>query len=608
MELRGQISTTTLTTFLGISWDPETDRVLFPLPTITLNKATKRSLLREISTKNKTNWDDPLNEEEASTLKKIRQTPEVIIRIPRVGLEVSHRIAMDVHDFVDASEDCVAACVYMKPPRCERLAQLMCSKSRLTPLKGPTIPRLELLASLIGCRLSSCLLTNTTYVWTDSQIALAWITGGKMSHPPFIQRRLQEIRSYGFRFNYIPTSINPAAIATRGLTMSQLRDSKLWWHGPPFLLESEERWPNKQESIVDEEEKLNIASFCLPQITERGSVVGPDPLRYSSWKRMIATLIIMITFIRNIAKNSVSLQGRLVKPTNRNSSRANKIALLEMQRRCPPSTDDIMNLSNCQPKPKPIYILRSDPTSRLVILDKDERCQHESTSHTLNALRMQFWIPTGRATVRKALNSCLSCKKRNTPPLKLPPIPQLPTSRVRAKSPFENVGIYYTGPFNVLVSGGMVRKIWVVLITCLTIRAIHLEISTSLSLEEFLRAIRRFIARRGRPSIIISDNGTNFKGADPPDPTASLDRYCSKEGIEWRFIPANSSWVGGVYERLIGSDRQFSTYTRRADTVTTLLFDLSTFSFHTLYPAYQRTAQARQTYRSQIHGHISSGV
>uniref|UniRef100_A0A1I7XI20 DUF5641 domain-containing protein n=1 Tax=Heterorhabditis bacteriophora TaxID=37862 RepID=A0A1I7XI20_HETBA len=98
-------------------------------------------------------------------------------------------------------------------------------------------------------------------------------------------------------------------------------------------------------------------------------------------------------------------------------------------------------------------------------------------------------------------------------PFMLPPIPSLPPARLQTDTPFTNVGIDYAGPFHVWTITSSATKVWIVLFTCLTIRAVHLEIATNLSSEEFLRAFRRFVARRGRPSLIISDNGTNFKGA-----------------------------------------------------------------------------------------------
>uniref|UniRef100_A0A1I7XQM6 Integrase catalytic domain-containing protein n=1 Tax=Heterorhabditis bacteriophora TaxID=37862 RepID=A0A1I7XQM6_HETBA len=105
----------------------------------------------------------------------------------------------------------------------------------------------------------------------------------------------------------------------------------------------------------------------------------------------------------------------------------------------------------------------------------------------------------------------------------------------------------------------LIVKVWIVLFTCLSTRAMH-ELANTLSTEEFLRYFRRFVARRGRQSIIYSDNGTNFKGKaqivtnwkEPTDLATSLSRYYSTQDVQWRFIPTHSPWFGRACQRLIG--------------------------------------------------------
>ncbi|GFY59391.1 integrase catalytic domain-containing protein [Trichonephila inaurata madagascariensis] len=85
----------------------------------------------------------------------------------------------------------------------------------------------------------------------------------------------------------------------------------------------------------------------------------------------------------------------------------------------------------------------------------------------------------------------------------------LPSDRVNDAVVFEVVGVDLAGPL--YLKGG--HKSWIVLFTCATYRAIHLELTSSLTSEAFLLSLRRFIARRGRPRVIYSDNGTNFSEA-----------------------------------------------------------------------------------------------
>ena len=57
-------------------------------------------------------------------------------------------------------------------------------------------------------------------------------------------------------------------------------------------------------------------------------------------------------------------------------------------------------------------------------------------------------------------------------------------------------------------------KTYGVILTCLAIRAVHIEVAASLSTDSFMCALRRFIARRGEVRMIRSDNGSNFVGAN----------------------------------------------------------------------------------------------
>ena len=89
-------------------------------------------------------------------------------------------------------------------------------------------------------------------------------------------------------------------------------------------------------------------------------------------------------------------------------------------------------------------------------------------------------------------------------------MPPWPKERVSKAKPFTYVGLDYLGPIQVK-EGNSVVKMWVCLFTCLAVRAIHLELVKGLSAQLFLDCLRRFIARRGKPSLIISDNAPQFR-------------------------------------------------------------------------------------------------
>ncbi|GBM57012.1 hypothetical protein AVEN_146040-1 [Araneus ventricosus] len=102
----------------------------------------------------------------------------------------------------------------------------------------------------------------------------------------------------------------------------------------------------------------------------------------------------------------------------------------------------------------------------------------------------------------------MKCKRYKAKPLTVESCP-LPEDRVSDKVAFEVTGVDLAVPL--FLKGG--SKVSIVLFTCAMYRAVHLELVASLTTDSFLMAFRRFIAKRGRPRTVYSDNGTNFRGA-----------------------------------------------------------------------------------------------
>ena len=94
---------------------------------------------------------------------------------------------------------------------------------------------------------------------------------------------------------------------------------------------------------------------------------------------------------------------------------------------------------------------------------------------------------------------------------------------------------------------------------CLATRAIHLELVSDLTANAFIAALRRFMARRGIPSQLYSDNGMNFRKArnvlhdlynlwHNKDATLTIQSFATSHGIKWSFIPPSSPHFGGLWE------------------------------------------------------------
>ncbi len=114
------------------------------------------------------------------------------------------------------------------------------------------------------------------------------------------------------------------------------------------------------------------------------------------------------------------------------------------------------------------------------------------------------------------------------------------------------------GPFTVKI-GRRNEKRWGILFKCLTTRAVHIDLLSSLDTDSFLMALRRFTSRRGKPSELLSDQGTNFKGGERELQESfkslcpTLQTELAKQQIQFRFNPPSSPHFGGVWEREIRS-------------------------------------------------------
>ncbi|XP_062620585.1 uncharacterized protein LOC134282159 [Saccostrea cucullata] len=204
-----------------------------------------------------------------------------------------------------------------------------------------------------------------------------------------------------------------------------------------------------------------------------------------------------------------------------------------------------------------IIIPKESVLARLIAEEAHKSVGHLGKNSTLARIREKYWILGVSSIVKSIISRCVICRKYQAPALKQK-MADLPSERLKADDPpFTRVGMDYFGPFE-LKRGRSIIKRYGVIFTCLSSRAVHLEVAFSLDTDSCIDAIRRLIARRGKPTYILSDNGTNLVGAERELRTAlnswNMNRISSQllqSGIEWSFNPPAASHFGGVWERLI---------------------------------------------------------
>lgn len=134
----------------------------------------------------------------------------------------------------------------------------------------------------------------------------------------------------------------------------------------------------------------------------------------------------------------------------------------------------------------------------------------------------------------------------------------LPSQRLSPGRAFLNYGVDYVGPISLKTSAIRYCKIvkgYIAVFVCLVTRALHLELVSDLSTESFIAAFRRFVGRRGKCKILMSDNGTNFVGAQRELKSLAemlqsqhLSNKFLADGTEWKLIPPSAPHFGGIWE------------------------------------------------------------
>ena len=161
----------------------------------------------------------------------------------------------------------------------------------------------------------------------------------------------------------------------------------------------------------------------------------------------------------------------------------------------------------------PIILPSNSYFTKLVIRWYHLLAGHSGFNHTSSALSQRFWIEKGGYVIRNVLKECATCQRQNAQ-VSTQLMADLPECRLDMNhAPFFHTGVDCFGVFSVKQGRSLVKR-YGCIFTCMTVRAVHLEVLHTLSTDSFISALRRFVARRGNVGHIYSDNGTNFVGAE----------------------------------------------------------------------------------------------
>jgi len=326
---------------------------------------------------------------------------------------------------------------------------LACSKNRLAPVKKVTLPRLQLLAALVGARLlhyfcqATCIDITEATLWSDSTVALGWICQDPNRWKTFVCNRVTEIQSYmtPSQWRHCPGKDNPADLLSRGVTAEQLKIMDVRF---------------RQITLRKEGISGNLTALELEAAR-------------SYWIQAVQG--------ESFAAEFKALQENLSLPEGSKIARFNPFlddGFIRLGER--------LKFAELSCGRHPLLLDGQHHFTKLLILQTHIRLHHLGVRIILAELREEFWILRARQAIKQVLHSCLPCRMAEGLPGGEMEAP-LPTDRVTPLRPFAVTGIDYAGPLFVKV-GNTLKKSYIALFTCATTRAVHLELCLDMSTDK----------------------------------------------------------------------------------------------------------------------------
>lgn len=541
-------------------------------------------------------WEDDVPEPVRSTWQDYHRTLVALesLRFDRwIGMrEGAH---LQLHGFADASETAYGGVVYA---RCElqdgsvRLS-LLTAKTKVAPLKQVTLPRLELCAAaLLSKLLKNVMVTfglpNADYImWSDSQVALSWMRKEPRCWKTFVANRVAAIQELTTtdKWRYVRSADNPADCLSRGVMPGDLAGHPLWMTGPKWLAAAASEWPVTPMWADTNIDERPAAATVLATPACEGALLLE---RFSSLTRLQIVTARLCRFAHNCRVQERSRTYGHVTAMEMRDALLRWIRIVQASEfgdeidRCRkrvglqkssklvslnPFVDEynvlrvggrLRHAAIPADAAHPAILPRESPLTGLIIDYAHKALMHGGAQLMLAYIRQRYWILGAKGLLRQHVHRCVTCF-RQRPRSNMQQMGDLPEARVTPARAFTRSGVDYAGPMAYKSRAGRgvrVEKGYVALFVCLSTKAVHVEFVSDLTTDTFLAAFRRFVARRGRCSELLSDNGTNFVGAKrklmsichSKQHHEDVARVLAVDGTIWRTIPPRSPHFGGLWE------------------------------------------------------------
>lgn len=561
-------------------------------------------------------WDEEVSNELASEFFKVREDLALLSSyvIDRCYYSSSSVLAKDLIGFCDASTKAYCVVVYIRSLYEDGHIDVsfVCSKSRVAPIKTANIHRLELTAAELLSKLISQICedikVDNIFCFADSQVVLSWLNFDVLKLKQFVSNRVSNILKVT-KLNwwfYVKGTENPADLGTRGISAELFLKSQLWKQGPPWLSSVEEF--NSRTSCPYVVSAKDLPEIKTEKVVNTTFSISHPILsivsRKSSLYKCISIVAFVLRYVRNL-KSRIVNRGRKVTvlPTNMAVQNVESLSVSErndaldcllhvVQVSCYSEEYSRLSINQAIDKSSkllslnvfldskglmrvkgrtvgscfsfdtkfPLVIPAKARFLELLIEDTHRKYFHASISFIINFIRSKYWVVGNLLSiVKKLLRRCIVCVRINAECCQQI-MGDLPKERVSVSRPFSNVGVDLTGAINLKCTNHRSiksYKVYLAFFVCFSTRAVHIEVLEDLTSEAFLNCLERFVARRGCPRLIYSDNGTNFVGARNILLQGKVDRFLVDNGIEWKMIAPRSPHQGGIWEAAVKSGKAY---------------------------------------------------
>lgn len=511
------------------------------------------------------------------------------LSIPRCYVSVSwnNKQKIEFHCFCDSSTLAYGAVIYLKVLELDNSVSvsLVLSKARVCPLRPVTLPRLELLGAVVGSKLLRSVMGSMNvpedvkyFCWTDSKVVLQWIKSDPTRWKPFVCNRVAQIQELTEPESWFHCrgKENPADCLTRGLTAKEITNKPLWYQGPPWLKNLEGDMNNMEsftpnEECHEEEKQTTDITTCL---------VGIEPVldskRWGEYTKAVRIMAWIRRFVNNATKRKVVRDKDL---SVEELEIANTKLLSYIQSLHFPEELQCLSKKENLKKGSVLYkmnpfigdsgLIRMKCRLQFSELSQDEKypiilpkchltlllvrrehilLKHAGVTQMMESLRNRYWIIGLRSQAKRVKRFCVRCQRFDSLEC-IQAIAPLPAERLKRSDVFSICGLDFAGPL--YASDEVGKKFYILLFTCCVVRAVHLELCEGLSLGEFMLAYKRFVARRGQPTKILSDNAKTFQAAHK-----LIANNSAGDTVTWSFNAPRAPWRGGIWERLVRSVKQ----------------------------------------------------